>query len=472
MNARPLGRRAFLRGAGSVCIGLPLSLALQRSARAAPMPSPGVPPRYLSFYFGNGLPAKFVELGFDGVMAPFFSLSDKLALLRGLSLPISGGAAQMHWQGTGRFGVGITPQNENSAAGQSLDDALYRAFGQGTSLLNVNMHGRSQGNPATRWYHSWQRPGLPNPERETPIQVFDAIFGTFLTPQMSLELTASDKRAIRYRNSVLDSVVEQYRELSSERSGYSAGVRALLSDHLDLVRSLERQSLELSGAGLTGALAVCDQAPPEPPPEDLVPTQFCTESLCPEDVAHLYAEQSLANWNEVWPLFCELYAVALRCGSTRFGTVGCSGSGDRYPIPELQTLGVDDSAHTLAHGWSRSADNGFGLCVHWLMQKVAHFLEVLDDPLWPDPDGRSVLDNTLVLIGTELGTGGDGQHYADSMSYLLAGASGLLQSGVHDLPGRSDVDLYSTVAAAFGLSERFGDAADFAGHLELFSPAG
>jgi hypothetical protein len=51
---------------------------------------------------------------------------------------------------------------------------------------------------------------------------------------------------------------------------------------------------------------------------------------------------------------------------------------------------------------------------------------------------------------------------------MLAGAAGSLRHGVHDYPGRSDVDLYSTVSSAYGLSERFGDADDYAGPLDLF----
>jgi len=49
-------------------------------------------------------------------------------------------------------------------------------------------------------------------------------------------LSPEERREIRYRNSVLDSVVEQYQALSSDRSPYSLGVRALIADHLDLVR--------------------------------------------------------------------------------------------------------------------------------------------------------------------------------------------------------------------------------------------
>jgi hypothetical protein len=289
--------------------------------------------------------------------------------------------------------------------------------------------------------------------------VFDAIFGSFVPPDPA-SLTDEERREIRYRNSVLDSVVEQYRELSSERSPYSVGVRALIADHLDLVRTLERRSLEIDP---TIPPVSCDT--PAPPP-DLAPSQDCSAELCPGDDTYYYGSGG-ANWNEIWELNSDLYAMALRCGVTRFGTMGCSGGGDRYPIPELRAQGVTESPHILAHPWSRANENGFDLCVRWLMDKVAYFLAQLDDPAWPDPLGGTVLDNTLVLIGTELGTANDNQHHVDYMTYWLAGGDGRIRNGIFDYDGRSDVDLYSTVGRAMSMGDEFGDMGDFNGHLDL-----
>jgi hypothetical protein len=459
VSRRTLGRRAFLRGAGSVAVGLPLCATVE-GLGVAQQAAPTMPPRCLSFYFGNGLPRALVADGYAGALSPLSPLSGKLAMLRGLQLPISGGAAQMHWRGTSRFGIGITTQDESTRAGESLDNALHAHLGAGTRLLNANLHGRTQGTPATRWFHSWRRPYLPNPDLDTPIKLFDAIFGT---RHSSAQLDTATALSEHLEHSILDTVVDQYEHLRSERSGYSEGTRALIADHLELIRELEKQAA-LASLGS----AVCDQEPPEPPPSDLVPLQYCTADLCPDDLPFLYGPEQTANWNRVWPIYCELYALALRCGSTRFGTVGFTGSGDRYPIPELREEGVDDSVHTLAHEWRADADNGFSLCVRWTMEKIALFLQTLDDPRWPDPDGGTVLDNSVVMIGTELGTATDGQHHADFMTYFLAGGAGVLRHGIHDLPGRSDVDLYSTIAHAYGLGERFGDPADFQGRLDLF----
>ncbi len=207
----------------------------------------------------------------------------------------------------------------------------------------------------------------------------------------------------------------------------------------------------------------CD-APAAPP--DLTPSQDCSADLCPGDDTFYYGSGG-SNWNEVWELNSDLYAMALRCGVTRFGTMGCSGGGDRYPIPELRAQGITESPHILAHPWTRASENGFDICVRWLMDKVAYFLTQLDDPAWPDPQGGTVLDNTLVLIGTELGTANDNQHHVDYMTYWLAGGDGRIQNGIHDYDGRSDVDLYSTVSRAMSMGDAFGDMGDFNDHLDL-----
>jgi hypothetical protein len=447
-------RRHFLRGAGTVAIGLPLSATMTRFAAASPG---SAPPRYISLFFGNGMPKKYAQAGYGGtVLAPLAPLQSKLAMIRGLQLNEGGGAA-LHYKGTARFGKGMHALSESTAGGESLDNKAHRTYAPNSLLLNVNMHTHvTGGNPATRWFHSWRGVNQPNDELLRPLDVFDAIFGSFLPPDPG-GLSDEERREIRYRNSVLDSVVQQYQELSSDRSPYSVGVRALIADHLDLVRTLERRSLEMT-------LPLNCDAPAAPP--DLTPSQDCSADLCPGDDTFYYGSGG-SNWNEVWELNSDLYAMALRCGVTRFGTMGCSGGGDRYPIPELRAQGITESPHILAHPWTRASENGFDICVRWLMDKVGYFLTQLDDPAWPDPQGGTVLDNTLVLIGTELGTANDNQHHVDYMTYWLAGGDGRIQNGIHDYDGRSDVDLYSTVSRAMSMGDEFGDMGDFNDHLDL-----
>lgn len=451
MSGSKLSRRSLLRGAGSVAIALPLGATLRHELASA---EAGVPPqRYVSLFFSNGMPKPYVQNGFTGVLAPLAPHESKIALLRGLQLPETGGAA-LHYKGTARFGKGVSPPSEATAGGESLDYLAQRTLAAGgEKLLTVNMHTEvTGGSAATRWYHSWRGVSQPNDEILKPLDLFDYIFGSF----MSGELTPEEEKRIRMSNSVLDSVVEHYRHIQSDASGYSKGVRAKIADHLELVRELEEAAVAIN--------FTCTEPPDAPP--DIEPSQACTAELCPGDDSYYYGTGG-TNWNEVWELNSQLYAMAYRCGVSRFGTMGCTGGGDRYPVPELNAQGISESPHVLAHDWSASGENGFDLCVTWLMEKVAYFLAQLDDPLWPDENGGTVLDNTLVMIGTELGPETTGQHYVDYMTFMLAGGGGRITPGIYDFDGRSDVDLYSTVTRAMGLGDSFGNPADFNDHLDI-----
>ena len=443
-------RRQLLRGAGTVAIALPLAATLRNEFANA---EAGVPPhRYVSLFFSNGMPRPYVQNGYTGVLAPLARHESKLAMTRGLYLPETGGAL-LHYKGTARFGKGVSPPGETTAGGESLDNLCQRSLAQGERLLTVNMHTEvTGGNPATRWYHSWRDVSQPNDEILKPLDVFDYIFGSFTGG----ELTPEEEKRIRLSNSVLDTTIEHYQHIQSDNSGYSKKVRALISDHLDLVRELEQQAVGLE--------YTCTEAPDAPP--DLTPSQACTAELCPGD-AEFYYGSGGTNWNEVWELNSQLFAMALRCGVTRFGTMGCTGGGDRYPIPELMTQGVTESPHVLAHDWAQASENGFDVCVQWLMEKVAYFLDQLDDPNWPDVRGGTILDNTLVMIGTELGPETTGQHYVDYMTYFLAGGGGRITPGIYDYDGRSDVDLYSTITRAMDLGDAFGDQSVFSDHFDI-----
>src|SRR5215213_2329474 len=90
---RPLDRRTFLRGAGTVAIGLPfLEEMATRKARAV---GAAPPARLVTMSFGLGIPAQQVELGFQGPLEPLQPFARKLTCLSGLDM------SQAHTYGSG-----------------------------------------------------------------------------------------------------------------------------------------------------------------------------------------------------------------------------------------------------------------------------------------------------------------------------------------------------------------------------------
>jgi hypothetical protein len=72
---------------------------------------------------------------------------------------------------------------------------------------------------------------------------------------------------------------------------------------------------------------------------------------------------------------------------------------------------------------------------------VAYFLNLLDDPSFREPNGGTLLDNTMVLIGTEVS---NPNHDWDDCTFLVAGARAVIKPGVYDYRNASnDVDLHA-----------------------------
>jgi hypothetical protein len=102
----------------------------------------------------------------------------------------------------------------------------------------------------------------------------------------------------------------------------------------------------------------------------------------------------------------------------------------------------------------------------YLYSLVAQLLTKLDDPAFLDVDGGSLLDNTTVLIGSELG---DPLHDLEDMTYFLGGGRGRFARGVHELDNHTDVDLYTTILKGLGYSRTLGNQTRFQGELPILT---
>jgi hypothetical protein len=136
-----------------------------------------------------------------------------------------------------------------------------------------------------------------------------------------------------------------------------------------------------------------------------------------------------------------------------------------YTSPNGHSDNIHDTGY---HRWADPsvqplvADN-----IQWQMSKIAEFLGKLDDPSYKDVDGASLLDNTTVVIGTELGDD-VANHGLTDMPFWIAGGRRRYQSGNFVIPGgRSDVELYNTLLRPIGVDSVFGDAAYFGDLLPI-----
>lgn len=228
--------------------------------------------------------------------------------------------------------------------------------------------------PATRMIYS--APGMPKSPLDSPEQAFQTLFGTINPDQLQAEKDA------KRRKSVIDTVLEDF---DSRRAKLSPSDKVRLDAHANSLRELE-----------------------------LSLTAVCKSPTAPVDVT---SETAIDRQSD-------LLATALGCGLTRIASFQvriADNDNTLYPW-----VGLDQGGHhTLSHDSAPAAQAILAQVYTWYAGRVAYLLDRL--AATPDVDGRSVLDNTLVIWGSELGRAWD--HDISNVPFVFAGATDLLRAG-------------------------------------------
>ncbi len=229
-------------------------------------------------------------------------------------------------------------------------------------------------NPATRMIYT--APAMPRSPLDSPELAFSTLFGSINPDQLEAEKNA------RRRASVLDRVVADF---GNRRATLSAADKARLDAHGDSIRELE-----------------------------LTLTAVCDSPAAPQDIN---SETSI-------DLQSDLMASALGCGLTRVGSMQvriADNDNTLYPWLGLSKGGH----HTMSHDSSAATQATLAQLYRWYAERFAYLLDRL--AATPDTDGRSVLDNTLVIWGSELGRAWD--HDISNVPFVFAGATDILRGG-------------------------------------------
>ncbi|MDP9002557.1 MAG: DUF1552 domain-containing protein [Myxococcota bacterium] len=456
-----LARRRFLKGAGGVAIALPMFWGRERSLLAAT----GAPERFISVYFGNGLPPDLTGNGLSyspspGVtpLGPLVPFSSQLTMVRGINGVAKDAGATGHMPGSGTFICAMDiSADAYDKGGPTLDWVAYQYF-QGLQaqtpltpipVVAAGVFGKNTGKPETlRWTHSWKgglNPTYAIPPAHDPLVLFHQLFGAG-TPTPPTTGSPAPQGLARYQQSVLDAVTAEYKQITGAASPYPASVRTALSTHFDTIRTLEMQAIALS-AKMASASPAC-KAPGMPASMDS------------------QSNETMANYQLVWPVMMDIYLLGLQCDLFRFGNVLITMGGDIYPATFM------GKSATNTHGqWFHNYPSfrpQVGSVINWEMQMVAQFLDKMNkipDP--QDPSGKTLLNNTTVLIGTELSE--PETHSRQGMTFFLAGAKNRFKGGTQDVVSRSDTDLYNTILQSMGLpaSTSFGKPGTFSGVLSI-----
>jgi hypothetical protein len=205
----------------------------------------------------------------------------------------------------------------------------------------------------------------------------------------------------RRRKSVLDGVRDAFGDL---RQGLDAEDKRTLDDHADKIRQIELDMPPLLACSLPDGIPAGDDP---------------------------YASMSMS---ELGPLQNRIMAHAMGCGLAPIGRIEYVEQHD----PVFGISEVDDAAppeqpwHTIVHaveaeGWypdSPPRVRGYTFFVEMFADLCTQL-----DSLVEGPDGRTVLDNSLVVLASDFGEGGG--HGSFDMCFLVAGGSGPGRRGYH-----------------------------------------
>lgn len=378
---KPIRRRAVLRGAGGIMIGMPLLEAMlgPREILAATAPQ-----RFIVVYTENGTHREaWLPTGGEAnftlspILEPLAPHQTDLVAIAGLNHQGEGGTA--HAQGrlgalTGLPVFGTAPGiTEGRVSGASLDQMIATQIGENSRFRSIEFAvGTKEEGPISAGRDQ------PLPLETDPSRVFARLFGDGGAGANAEALARLRAR----KRSILDSALVEFERVSAK---VGASDRLRLAAHADAIRTVERS---------------LDKA---------------VSASCVPPAVNAAEQPDLPTHTK---LQIDLLVAALSCGLTQVGSLSFMTSGVVF-----DWLGHSIDHHTLAH------DAAAGLQVteinRWFSERLAYLITSLK--ALPEPSGGTLFDNTLILWVSNMAIG---QHPCESACYLLAGgAGGRLKTG-------------------------------------------
>ncbi len=442
-------RRNFLRGAGTVLVGLPFleALAPRRRASAAPGDVPsfaifmrqgngvaqetfdGEPERFWpSFPVGNFTQAQLAA-DTDRALSVLAPHASRLALVRGLNFGFPG-------NGCGHSGggnqvltaaqVSVDPAGADSKSmGESIDNRITTELGAPGEEPLTLYAGRKYG--YLDEVLSYRGPLDLRAAERNPFNVYQDLFGLSGIDPDELE------KIKNRRKSVNDLVRDEMQALLG-RTDLSSNDRQRLELHFDSIRDLEQGIV----CGLT---------------DGEVATIEAIQTALDDDT----------RIEEVARLHCDIIALAMACGARRAVTlqIGSGNDGTQYYVQGAQ----QKSFHKISHRIDSDGDMGPPIpnadLLHHEIDKLqlgifGYLLDKLSE--YQLPNGN-LLDYGVACFTNDLS---NKWHSYDNVPYILAGtAGGFLRTGVYaDAGDVTNNKILNTIGAAVGCQNGAGGPLD------------
>lgn len=378
---RQLNRRTMLRGTG-VCLSLPW-LSAMRPAFAGTEKS-SAPKRCVAMTLGLGLVADNLnptDSGFGYQSSRYLQqledVRDRFTVISGSSHPGVTGGHRAEASVLTANPVGSSGKAKNTI---SLDQLLARNLGSATRFPSLVLSSRGSNSP------SYTENGAMVPALDSPSALFTQLFVDDSPKERQLQAAR-----VQQGRSIMDLVGDDAKRLSRQ---LGPADRDRLDSYFTSVRELEQR------------LAESQAWAHRPKPKVSVPRPVDIRN--PNDFV---GSQKLMS---------DMIRLALETDSTRFISYHLGGSGGVVPIP-----GVDEGYHSLSHhGRDEEKLDQLAIVESHIVGAWGQFVR---DLMAVNEQGESVLDNTCVLLTSNLGNASN--HDNRNMPVLFAG--GQFKHGQH-----------------------------------------
>ncbi len=380
-----MDRRRFLQGLGLAGAATGLSSLGLRMSMAEP--GEGPPKRLIIISHCHGWPhdswkmrpsgtsegetwerdlSALSAADFSAALAPLYAHRKRMLALDGLSLATAeldsdGNRHDTGWVHAWTGNYADFSSTDTRAQSASLDQLVAAKVARSDRLpsLEISVDDvRESGRPI-----SYNVSGARLPVESSPARLWQRLFGPSVAPS---------PLAARQRG-VLDYAYAEHKAMASKVDKRG---RERLDAHYELVRRL--------GDRIEGMASLsCDPVPER--------------------------KDSLANYNERFDAFSELIGAALSCDVTRVVSLSLG----EMPTSDFGWDHLTDDVHKgLAHDIYNDPQKHQAMTDYVALHsgQVARLVSVLEG--LPDTDGGSVMDNTLIVWGSELADGWHGyRHY-------------------------------------------------------------
>jgi len=433
-TARPMDRRAFLRGLGGVSLALPVLDAMGAEVTNQ------TPRRFCALYTANGMSLPKAEHNipewhwfpeqkdasgnfvFGLSTQPFSPFRHKLSFMGGMFHP-SGPKADPHtcsdmWL-TGAPLHNPKPGTYNTAGLDQVIALHTKQYCRQPSLiLSIDA---GTGFLSRTGTISYSLEGRPIPAENNPRRIFNRLF------KGDMSSVQAEREKLQRRIKLVDAVAQSAKSLDQQ---LGKSDRERMEQYLTSLNEVESRLIASE--------------------------KWIDVPLKKQDYSHLNLDASNEGEpSEFYKTMFDLIALAFDADITRSVTFMLNredgmGISDTFPLK----LGLSKTHHNLSHATDKEGQLQFAKYDQFLATQISHFLKQLDS--YQDRQG-SVLDNTIVLYGSGAST----THNPRNIPTLVAGGANMgLKHGRYYRNGESRMaNMYLSILRAMDIhQESFADS--------------